>query len=57
MGKRIGYYHSCQAIGGMFAGSLQTAFNSNLNGRYGIPGWRWTFIINGELMTPLTALE
>jgi sugar phosphate permease len=47
MGKRIGLYHSCQAIGGMFAGALQTAFNTNLDGRYGIPGWRWTFIMNG----------
>ena len=46
MGKRIGLYHSCQAIGGMFAGALQTAFNTHLDGRYGIPGWRWTFIMN-----------
>ncbi|KAL7420923.1 hypothetical protein Q5752_004877 [Cryptotrichosporon argae] len=46
-GKRIGFYHSCQAIGAMFSGAMQTAFNTHLNGRYGIAGWRWTFIING----------
>lgn len=47
MAKRIGFYHSCQGIGSMLAGALQTAFYQELNGRYGIAGWQWTFIING----------
>ncbi|WWC65456.1 uncharacterized protein I303_108074 [Kwoniella dejecticola CBS 10117] len=46
MAKRIGFYHSCQAIGAMMSGALQTAIHESLEGKSGIPGWQWTFILN-----------
>ncbi|KIR31094.1 hypothetical protein I352_06523 [Cryptococcus deuterogattii MMRL2647] len=44
---RIGFYHSCQSIGSMLAGALQAAIYNSMNGRNGISGWRWMFIIDG----------
>ncbi|WVO23389.1 uncharacterized protein IAS62_004741 [Cryptococcus decagattii] len=44
---RIGFYHSCQSIGGMLAGALQAAIYNSMDGRNGISGWRWMFIIDG----------
>lgn len=46
MAKRIGFYHSCQAVGSMLSGALQTAIHESLEGKHGIAGWQWTFIIN-----------
>ncbi|PBL01328.1 major facilitator superfamily transporter [Armillaria gallica] len=54
LAKRMGFYHSCQAIGSMMANALQTAVQSTLDGHYGIAGWRWLFIING-IMTVVFA--
>ncbi|KAJ4394472.1 hypothetical protein N0V93_003690 [Gnomoniopsis smithogilvyi] len=44
--KRMGFYHSCQAIGSMMSGALQTAILETVDGAHGIAGWRWLFIIN-----------
>ncbi|AAW46254.1 conserved hypothetical protein [Cryptococcus deneoformans JEC21] len=44
---RIGFYHSCQSIGSMLAGALQAAIYNSMDGRNGISGWRWMFIIDG----------
>ncbi|KAK0198136.1 retrograde regulation protein 2 [Armillaria mellea] len=41
LAKRMGFYHSCQAIGSMMANALQTAVQSTLDGHYGIAGWRY----------------
>ncbi|KAJ6445036.1 allantoate permease [Purpureocillium lavendulum] len=46
MAKRIGFYHSCQAIGQMMSGAMQAAIVDTLGGRYGLTGWRWLFVIN-----------
>lgn len=47
MAKRIGFYHSCQSIGGMFSGALQAAIVSTVNEKQGgLAGWRWLFIVN-----------
>jgi len=40
MAKRIGFYHSCQAIGQMMSGAMQAAIVNTLGGRYGLTGWR-----------------
>ncbi|KAI0003562.1 major facilitator superfamily transporter [Xylariaceae sp. FL0662B] len=45
--KRMGFYHSCQALGYMMSGALQVAILNTLHGRSGLPGWRWLFVING----------
>lgn len=42
----MGFYHSCQAIGSMMSGALQTAILETVDGAHGIAGWRWLFIIN-----------
>ncbi|KAF9003169.1 retrograde regulation protein 2 [Hymenopellis radicata] len=55
LAKRMGFYHSCQAIGGMMANALQTAVQNTMDGHYGIAGWRWLFIIN-SIITVVFAL-
>lgn len=42
----MGFYHSCQAVGSMMSGALQTAILNTVDGAHGIAGWRWLFIIN-----------
>ncbi|KAK7214696.1 hypothetical protein V2G26_002699 [Clonostachys chloroleuca] len=46
LAKRIGFYHSCQALGSMMSGAMQAAITETMDGRHGIAGWRWLFIIN-----------
>ncbi|KAJ7769037.1 putative allantoate permease [Mycena olivaceomarginata] len=55
LAKRMGFYHSCQAIGGMMANALQTAMHTNMDGRAGLAGWRWMFILN-SIMTIVVGL-
>lgn len=40
LAKRMGFYHSCQAIGGLMSGAIQAGISSTLNGANGLPGWR-----------------
>jgi MFS family permease len=47
LAKRMGFYHSCQAVGSMMSGAMQAAITDTMDGRHGIAGWRWLFIING----------
>lgn len=37
-------YHSCQSLGLMLSGALQTAIYESLNGHSGVAGWRWMFV-------------
>lgn len=46
LAKRMGFYHSCQAIGSMMSGAISTAILDTVDGAQGIAGWRWLFIIN-----------
>jgi MFS family permease len=55
LAKRMGFYHSCQAIGSMMSGALQVAITNTLHGTNGIAGWRWLFIINA-IMTVVVGL-
>lgn len=56
LAKRMGFYHSCQAIGSMMSGALQTAILNTVDGAHGIAGWRWLFIINA-CMTVVVGLS
>lgn len=47
LAKRMGFYHSCQAVGSMMSGALQVAILRSLEGKFGLRGWRWLFVING----------
>ncbi|KAI0126847.1 major facilitator superfamily transporter [Xylariales sp. AK1849] len=55
LAKRMGFYHSCQAIGSMLSGALQVAITNTLHGTHGIAGWRWLFIVNA-IMTVIVGL-
>ncbi|KAJ5239122.1 Major facilitator superfamily domain general substrate transporter [Penicillium chermesinum] len=49
LAKRMGFYHSCQAVGQMMSGALQAAISDTLDGHSGLAGWRWLFVINGVI--------
>jgi ACS family pantothenate transporter-like MFS transporter len=40
----------------MISGFLQAGAYSGLNGRYGLAGWRWLFIIDGIITIPIALL-
>jgi MFS family permease len=46
LAKRMGFYHSCQAVGSMMSGALQAAITDTLDGHSGLAGWRWLFVVN-----------
>lgn len=46
LAKRMGFYHSCQGMGTLFAGFMQASISSTLDGNGGLAGWRWLFVIN-----------
>lgn len=46
LAKRMGFYHSCQAIGNMLSGAMQAAIMGTMDGHSGLAGWRWLFVIN-----------
>ncbi|TWU71615.1 hypothetical protein ED733_000759 [Metarhizium rileyi] len=49
MARRIGFYHSCQAVGQMMSGAMQASIVKTMDGRYGLVGWRqakWLFVVN-----------
>ncbi|KAK5952411.1 hypothetical protein OHC33_006454 [Knufia fluminis] len=49
LAKRMGFYHSCQALGYMMSGAMQAAIMRTLHGSNGLAGWRWLFVINGVI--------
>ncbi|KAJ5127926.1 hypothetical protein N7448_008705 [Penicillium atrosanguineum] len=46
LAKRMGFYHSCQGMGTLFAGFMQASISSTMDGTGGLAGWRWLFVIN-----------
>ena len=44
------------SLGSMFSGYLQAAAYKNLNGIHGLAGWRWLFIIDGVITTPVALI-
>ncbi|KAK7419051.1 hypothetical protein QQX98_003553 [Neonectria punicea] len=53
LAKRMGFYHSARAVGGMMSGALQVAILNTLHGRNGLAGWRWLFVINAIMTVVL----
>ncbi|KAH6975212.1 major facilitator superfamily domain-containing protein [Ilyonectria sp. MPI-CAGE-AT-0026] len=53
LAKRMGFYHSARAVGGMMSGALQVAILKTLDGKNGLEGWRWLFIINSVMTVVL----
>lgn len=44
---RMGFFTCAQSVGSMFAGVMQGAMSTTLDGSLGRSGWRWGFIVNG----------
>ncbi|CCH44005.1 putative transporter SEO1 [Wickerhamomyces ciferrii] len=53
---RIGLFQTSSYVGAMFTGFMQSSIHTTLNGKQGLSGWRWMFIING-LMTIVVAVS
>jgi ACS family pantothenate transporter-like MFS transporter len=52
-GKRLVIFYSTAALAGMFSGYIQAGAYKGLNGRMGLEGWQWLFIICGVISLPI----
>ncbi|KAK7721106.1 hypothetical protein SLS64_001401 [Diaporthe eres] len=48
LAKRVALFHVTAPLGSAFGGYLQAAVYESLNGRHGLAGWRWLYIICGK---------
>ncbi|ORY62443.1 major facilitator superfamily transporter [Pseudomassariella vexata] len=53
LGKRACIFHASSAVASMFSGYLQAGVYTGLNGVGGLPGWKWLFIMDGIISTPI----
>ncbi|KUI56672.1 putative transporter SEO1 [Cytospora mali] len=56
IGRRGGIFYVGLTLGTLTASLLQAAATTYLDGRHGLPGWRWLFIINAIITIPLAFL-
>jgi len=52
LAKRTCIFHISSVLGAMFSGYLMAAVY-NLDGKTGLHGWQWLFIIDGIISLPL----
>ncbi|KAJ5510740.1 hypothetical protein LT330_005567 [Penicillium expansum] len=51
--RRVALFFVASPLGTMFAGYLQAAAYTNLEGKHGLAGWRWLFIICTIITIPI----
>ncbi|RDW75527.1 hypothetical protein BP6252_06669 [Coleophoma cylindrospora] len=56
LGKRACLLTAAQNLGSLFAGIMQGAIYTTMDGRLGLSGWRWLMIINCLMTTPIWIL-
>ncbi|KAK9457459.1 major facilitator superfamily domain-containing protein [Dipodascopsis uninucleata] len=56
LGKRVSLFCIASSVANMFSGYIQAGLYSSMNGRYGIAGWKWLFIIDGIISIPCSLL-
>ncbi|WKT41320.1 Major facilitator superfamily [Fusarium oxysporum f. sp. vasinfectum] len=50
---RLAILLEVESIASMFSGYLQAGLYSSMNGRHGLAGWRWLFIMDGVISVPV----
>ncbi|CAK1363354.1 Pantothenate transporter liz1 [Cercospora beticola] len=53
LAKRAALFEQSSAIGNMFSGYLQAALYKGMNGKAGLAGWQWMFVIDGLIGIPI----
>ncbi|RFU34101.1 hypothetical protein B7463_g2257, partial [Scytalidium lignicola] len=53
LAKRIAIFHMTAPLGTAFSGYLQAAVHNNLDGRHGLAGWRWLYVVCGVMTVPV----
>ncbi|CCH46765.1 putative transporter SEO1 [Wickerhamomyces ciferrii] len=53
MSKRMFMLDGTSALSSMFAGYIQAGVYTTMNGRYGLPGWKWVFLVDGFISIPV----
>lgn len=53
LGKRSGIFTASGLAGTMIGGFIQTGIHASLDGKSGLTGWRWLFIIDGIICFPV----
>jgi ACS family pantothenate transporter-like MFS transporter len=53
LGKRSGIFTASGLAGTMIGGFIQSGIYTSMDGRHGLRGWRWIFLIDGIITLPV----
>ncbi|KAK9453395.1 major facilitator superfamily domain-containing protein [Dipodascopsis uninucleata] len=56
LGKRTALFEMTSSAAQMVAGYIQAGVYAQLNGRHGMAGWRWAFLIDGIISLPVAVM-